>query len=270
MRGTGKFLESASEKTPVTLRPFKMEMNPGYRYTTPSYMGKRETQQRRDHGCIEVNKDRWCFKPEGKTEKGKPKGKKCFKTEEEAIEEAKGAKVEHSPEKKFNGKRCRSGPREACKDAVYDAFCAGTNSDPCGSPRATCPVQLVWVNGKPNLRFCREQGKPGYLVPAPDVKEAMRISDAACEKWPYKLGVVERADGTESDAGWDPEFFDKHAPEVLDVSKAAYPDRGGLGGVPRRRRLGRPNPAWLAAGLAMGVMAAVLLRNRQEPVQSPG
>jgi len=269
MRGTGDFLSKVGEQTSVALRPFKMEMNPGYRYTTPSHMGKRETQERRDHGCVEVAKDRWCFKPAGKTEKGKAKGPKCFKTEEEAVEAADGLKVEHKPDKKFNGRRCRSGPREACKDTVYDSFCAGTNSDPCGSPRATCPVQLVWVDGKPNLRFCREQGKPGYLVPVTDVREAMRVSDAACAKWPYKLGVVDRADGTEGEGGWDPDFFDTNAPEVLTAAKAAYPDRGGLGGVSRRARQRPPNPAWLAAGIAMGVMAAVLLK-RREAVETPG
>jgi hypothetical protein len=265
MRATGEFLAKAGEKTAISRLPFKMEMNPGYRYSSPSFMGERSTKQRREHGCVEDNRDRWCFKPTGKTEKGKAKGPKCFKTEEEAIEASDGIKVEHKPEKKFNGRRCRSGPREACKDTVYDAFCAGADSDPC-SQRSTCPVQLVWVDGKPNLRFCRELGKPGYLVPVPDVKEAMRISDAACAKWPYKLGVVERADGTESEGGWDPDFFNRNAPDILDASKTAYPDRGGLGGVPRRARKRPPNPAWLAAGLAMGVMAAVLLRNRQEPV----
>jgi hypothetical protein len=269
MRANEEFLRSAGERTKIKLYPKAVEPNASYRYTSPSVMGKRAVGERKAHGCIEVERDRWCFKPPGKTAAGKAKGPKCFKTEEEAIEEAAGAPVKHSPEKKFNGKRCRSGPREACTDTVYDSFCAGSNSDPCGSPRATCPVQLVWIDGKPNLRFCKEQGKPGYMVPVPDVKEAMRVSEAACAKWPYKLGVTERADGSEGEGGWDPEFFDKNAPDILKTSSTAYPDKGGLGGV-RRPRKQRGNPAWLAAGVAMGVMAAVLLKNRQEPVKSPG
>jgi hypothetical protein len=265
-RATGEFQKSVSEPTPITLGLKKIEPNPAFRYTTPSHLGKRREGERRSHGCIEEIRDRWCYVPPGKTEKGKKKGAKCFHTEEEAAKNADGAKVVYKPEKKFNGKRCRSGPREACKDTVYDAFCAGS-SDPCGSPRSTCPVQLVWVDGKPNLRFCRELGKPGHLVPVSNISEAMKISDAACAKWPYKLGVVDRADGTEGEGGWDPEFFDKHAPEVLERAKRAYPESAGFGALPRRRGRSRRQQAsgpWLAIGLAMGVGAAVLLKRQGE------
>jgi hypothetical protein len=262
--GSVRAQPSFSEETAVKLRGANVVPNPSYRYTTPSFSGKRPAKDRRDKGCIEDPRDRWCFQPEGKTESGKKKGPKCYHSEAEAVEEAGGRAVSYSPEKKFTGYRCRSGkPKEGekCVDRVYDPFCAGSDSVPCGSPRSTCPVQLIWVDGKPNLRFCKEQGKPGHLVPVKDVSEAMAVSDEACKAWPYKLGVVERTDGSESEGGWDPEFFERNAPQIIKSAKKSYPKQKGLGELQPARRQG--NPVWLAAGIAMGVVGAVLLQRRQ-------
>jgi hypothetical protein len=267
-RATGEFLVSASTPTAIKLKSAEIEPNPTYRYTTPSFSGKRSPLERKKHGCLQEPKDRWCFKPEGKTDKGKAKTPKCFHSEGEAVEAAGGKQVSYSPELKFTGKRCRSGSTACAKsDQTYDAFCAGSNSDPCGSPRATCPVQLVWVEGKPNLRFCKVQGEPGYMVPVKDVSEAMRVSDEACENWPYKLGIVERADGSESEGGWDPEFFDRNAPQIRSQAQRSYPEKEGLGAAwdwskpaPAAARPQRRTSPWLMFGLIGGIVGATLLK----------
>ena len=273
---TDDFRARAAERTPIAgkvvadpaggthrvgrlLRPIEVEPNPSYRYTTPSVLGKRGKKARKDRGCIERTVDFWCFKPEGK------KSDKCFRTEEEANENAAGRTVRYKPGSAFTGMRCRTKLKkgEQCTDKVYDAFCWGSDSKPCGSARSTCPVQLVWVDGKPNLRFCKQLGEPGYLVPVKDVKEAMKISTDACAQWPYKLGTVEKTEGDEGEGGgWDPEFFDRNAPEILKKAKKAYPKRGGLGQVApaQRRPQGLGSPLWLMGGAALGLLASGLMR----------
>lgn len=239
-------LKSFADKTPIKLRSFEAKPSPSFRYTTPSVFGKREVKERRARGCIERPRNRWCFKPAG------GKSDRCFHSEAEATEAAGGQAVKLKPEKRFTGERCRSGsPDEGCQDTVYDSFCAGSNSDPCGSPRSTCPVQLVWVDGKPNLRFCKEQNKPGYLVPVKDVRDAMAVSNAACASWPYKLGAVVERPEADPKSGWDPKYFDKHAPEVLRRARAGHPERGGLGELDGFGR----SAAWLLGGTVVGLLA---------------
>lgn len=250
--GSARALPSFSEQTPVKLRSADVTPNPSYRYTTPSFSGKRSPAERRERGCIEVPKDRWCFRPEG------VKSDKCFHSEAEAVENASGKLVKYKPEKRFSGERCRSGkPDETCKDKSYDAFCAGHNVEPCNSPRSTCPVQLVWVEGKPNLRFCKVQGEPGHMVAVSDVREAMAVSEEACRDWPYKLGVVERADGSETKGGWDPEFFERNAPEVVQRARKSYPQRSGLGQAPRPAS---GSPLFLVGGTVLGLLAALWMQ----------
>lgn len=249
---TPRFKPEFSERTDIQLRSADVTPNPSYRYTTPSHLGRRAVKDRLKHGCIQEPRDRWCFKPEGKTASGKAKGDKCFHSEAEAVEAAAGKAVKYKPEPRFTGQKCRTKTKKGteCKDKTFDSYCFGSNSDPCGSPRATCPVQLIWIDGKPNLRFCKVQGEPGYTVPVSNVREAMEISNEACKDWPYKLGVVERADGSESDAGWDPEFFDRNAPQILEKARKSYPKREGLGQAPAAS-----NPFWLLGGTALGLLA---------------
>ena len=46
-----------------------------------------------------------------------------------------------------------------------------------------CPVQLLWVKGKPRLRFCRTPGAPGFIVKVSDPDEALEIAHKACACW---------------------------------------------------------------------------------------
>lgn len=243
---------ASGEQTTIDLPRMKMFDNPAFRYTSPSAASKVSPAQRRKKGCIERTKTRHCFE----SDTGKDK---CYSTEAEAKRQANGEAIFTKKDKKFTGQRCAA-PRKdgscAPGDEVYDADCKGAG-DPCGSSRSTCPVQLVWVDGKPNLRFCKAKKEPGYLVPVRNVAEAMQISDEACAKWPYKLGAQVSSGGEDEDS-WDADFFDKNAPQIPKVARSAYPQSGGLGNMPRRG-----NPAWIAAGVAMGVMAAVLIKKRQ-------
>lgn len=237
-------------------REVKTYDNPGFIYTTPSAITRKNltSKARREIGCVEKPKKKYCYKAED--------GKQhCASTLLEAEEAADGGEIFEKTELKFTGSRCPDKSTNCSKSSqVYDDRCK-SKGDPCGSERSTCPVQLVWVAGKPNLRFCMEKKKPGYLVPVRDVAQAMEISDKACANWPYKLGAQQVAEGSE-ESGWDAEFFDRNRTEEVDIpamAKAAYPERNGLGNMPSARR---GNPVWIAAGVAMGVMAAVLMKQK--------
>lgn len=247
----------AEEKTRIELPRMRLFDNPAFRYTTPSASKELSPKERRSKGCIERTRTRYCFESEA-AGGGKPK-KNCFSTRHEAERQAKGAKLFTKQDKKFTGKRCTSKLRNGtCKpeDETYDPDCKGSN-DPCASDRSTCPVQLVWVNGRPNLRFCKTKKKPGYLVPVKSVSEAMRISDEACKKWPYQLSAQSVGSGEESEA-WDETFFERNAPEIPEAARAAYPASGGLGGVRARARRG--GLGWFLAALAAGVGVGMVLR----------
>jgi hypothetical protein len=252
-------IDQFSEPTQADLFKVQVYNHPGFRYTTPSASREKlSAGDKRKIGCYEKPVTKYCFKGDS----GK---NRCVSVRMEAESLAKGKPVFPKVEKKFTGGRC-PGESNVCPedDQVYDVRCKGKD-DPCGSDRSTCPVQLVWVEGKPNLRFCIRKNQPGYLVPVKNVKEAMEISGKACSKWPYQLGAQERAEGSEEE-GWDPEFFDKNAPDVRQKARAAYPAWKGLGGVGRPQK--RPSP-WLAIGLAMGLTAAVLLNKRGQSGTTP-
>lgn len=246
--------EMFGQHTVLKLPQVSTYNNPFFRYTTPSATREHlSAGDKRKIGCYEKVIKKYCFLgDDGKA--------RCSKVRRDAEDRAEGKEIFTKPEKSFTGKRCPEGKGNECSERVqvYDERCKG-KSDPCGQDRATCPVQLVWVKGKPNLRFCIRKKQPGYLVPVKNVDDAMRISDAACKKWPYQLGTQEKAEGSEEE-GWDPEFFDKNAPDVLVQAREAYPASGGLGQIGRSRG----NPIWLAIGLTMGLTAAVLLKRRQQ------
>jgi len=89
-----------------------------------------------------------------------------------------------------------------------------------------CASQLVFRKGRAMLQLCEGYGQPGDLVPVKDAVDAQEKSTRHC---------LARRGG----AGMS-EFVE-----------------------PGRPRQQRGNPAWLAAGVAMGVMAAVLIKKRQ-------
>lgn len=49
--------------------------------------------------------------------------------------------------------------------------------------RQSCPVQLVFVEGVPHLRFCYATGKPGPLVRATSPADAQKIAESTCACW---------------------------------------------------------------------------------------
>jgi hypothetical protein len=125
--------------------------------------------------------------------------------EEETYKTKKGPKV------KFTGR---------LKNGKPDTFCKPT-SKPCGE-RSSCPVQLVWLNGTPHLRFCNALGQPGHVVEVQNAREAQALAAEACADWPNPKKRVK----------WPAKYFEKKAPGVIE-----------------RSRRGRPNSPWGAPGL---------------------
>lgn len=71
----------------------------------------------------------------------------------------------------------------------YPGFDYTTQAQPCASAgrskdgkktRSTCPVQLIFKNGQPKLRFCATQKQPGRVIPVDSAEEAQRISSELC------------------------------------------------------------------------------------------
>jgi hypothetical protein len=54
---------------------------------------------------------------------------------------------------------------------------------PCPTARKACPIQLVFRDGKPNLRLCLAQKKPGPLVPVDNPRDALARSQQLCACW---------------------------------------------------------------------------------------
>jgi len=151
-----------------------------FTYTTPSAQVPRSAKDRRAYGCTEHD-----------------------------VKNPKTKEVK----RKFTG---RLGPDNApgLPEGTPDTYCK-TTSKPCGD-RASCPVQLVWVKGQPNLRFCRDQGEPGWLVPVSSAREAQELAEQACKEWPRPKKKVP----------WPKDFFAKKAPFVKDTAERTYPKRG--------------------------------------------
>lgn len=81
------------------------------------------------------------------------------------------------------GKDCMTAAGE--RIAPVPAELCGKTAKPCSSSRKTCPVQLVYRQGRPHLRFCLKAGnnKPGWLVPVQSPSAAMELAKEACEQW---------------------------------------------------------------------------------------
>jgi hypothetical protein len=55
--------------------------------------------------------------------------------------------------------------------------CQGTKK------RKTCPVQLVFDQGQPFLRFCRQDNEAGFRVDVNSPEEATKAAKDACSHW---------------------------------------------------------------------------------------
>ena len=119
------------------------------------------------------------------------------------------------------------------------------SNPPCGDEKARCPVQLVFIKGKPNLRFCREPRKPGYLVPVKDPEAAQRLAKRACAEWSVKYApkTWKKRSGemvTKDLPRWPKRFFDRKAPFIKKKSS-------GLGETQHFN----PIPVLLGTGVAV-------------------
>jgi hypothetical protein len=62
--------------------------------------------------------------------------------------------------------------------------------------KGSCPIQWVWKQGKPALRFCHAHGKAGRIIPVRDAVDALEKSRKLCAEWNAKKGTLrERKDG---------------------------------------------------------------------------
>lgn len=135
----------------------------------------------------------------------------------------------------FTGKRT---------DGMVDSFCKG-NEKPCSEARKACPVQLVWVEGKPHLRFCKLVGQPGYMVPVDSPEQGYALSKKACGKW----------------GSWPENFFQDHAPEVVEKAQKSYPKSGGLADADEPPQFGR-SVVWLLGGATVAFVAAKMMKSK--------
>lgn len=174
-------------------------------YWTPSTVTKSTAAQRKKRGCV-VETISYVSK------KGAKKGQTLTKKVPLPYRCPPGSKPNEA-----NGTCLGEGGKEL--EPVRDAQC-GPQANPCAQSRKTCPVQLVYRDGKPNLRFCITAGnkKPGFLVPVQTAREANQLAEDACAHW--------RKSGKK---------FTKSNP-AHKLAVKAYPKEKGLGGKKKRKR----------------------------------
>lgn len=117
--------------------------------------------------------------------------------------------IYNEKKKDFTGQRCVTEKEGECLEQIYDTYCK-PKDDPCVTTRKGCPVQFIFVEGKPTLRFCTEPKKPGHIVPVDSPEEAQRLAEEACKDW--KRGKK-----------WSPTFFKRKAPQVVKAAKKSHP-----------------------------------------------
>jgi len=186
----------------------------GFQYTSPSVLPKRGKADKRERGCIE--KMRTVKKKDG--------------TEEQQLD--------------FTGDYCSEwkNPNEpdkrkrVCKKGknIPDPYCKGDTS-PC-SARASCPVQLIFLRGKPHLRFCQTTGERGYAIPISSPEEGQARAKEACENWKRLKTWKAKDPKTGKERKYyeepPPKFFERNAPKIVEDAKRALPETGGLAGPP--------------------------------------
>lgn len=136
-----------------------------------------------------------------------------------------GSKFQKPESKRYKAKRLTSDSIKTEMDPPGLVLDYTTGSKPCAVDRlkeGRCASQLVFRKGRPMLQLCNGYKEPGDLLPVTDALDAQEKAERHCA---VKYGGMS-------------EF------------------------VQPGQRQQRVNPAWLAAGVAMGVMAAVLLKQR--------
>ena len=139
---------------------------------------------------------------------------------------------------------------------------------PCGEEKARCPVQLIWIKGVPNLRFCIEPKKPGYIVPVKDPDKAQRLSTRACRQWKDELGTKPHPTKEgKTVPDWPKRFFDRNYPKIKKMAVEAHPMLTGQEtpwgpGLGEQERSPLP---FLFGALGAGLVAGLaFLRKREE------
>jgi hypothetical protein len=130
-------------------------------------------------------------------------------------------------------------PRDAMRPE-----CQPQTSAPCATARASCPVQLVFSEGRPALRFCMEKGERGPAKYFSDVEEAAEFAMKACAEW-SKNGRFNLATFKEGLIG--PGKRRKKKPKRRDaVAVAAHVAQRKRGGAhtDKRDRRGKQQRAW--------------------------
>jgi hypothetical protein len=77
---------------------------------------------------------------------------------------------------------------EMLNTKVSSTTCAVFNTKPLIGRgfKGSCPVQWIWKNGKPALRFCTAKGKPGRVIPVTDAADALQKARKLCAEWDQK------------------------------------------------------------------------------------
>ena len=204
-----------TEKT-IKIKRADPAVRPGFSYTSPSAVPKRGAKEKRNYGC----------KP------GQEPGVDCGCEEKIIVSKKTGNK-----RKDFTGRLLPLRNKES--------FCK--SSPPCSSDRITCPVQAIWIKGKPHLRFCVEKNRPGWIIPATSVKTAQHEAAKYCKDWPFQ-----------EEFEWPENFFKENAPDLVEKAKKRFPESSfgpGLGQVP-----GSSSAAPLAIFTALGALVVALFR----------
>lgn len=89
-------------------------------------------------------------------------------------------------------------PRDVRRGQTYNPpgfRYSSSKSKPCddkyGRLERGCKAQLAFRDGQPLLRFCKERGQPGVLVPVNQAEEAVAIGQQGCATgiFPNSIGL---------------------------------------------------------------------------------
>jgi len=174
---------------------------------------------------------------------------------------SKKEKLDHGciqKDNRFTGNVClEKDAKGQCIMEAADSYCM-TNTPPCAAEKERCPVQLVFIEGKPNLRFCVTPGKPGYVVPFSSPTDAQKEAEKACKDWKTRRVSHPTKEG-KTKPRWPRSFFPRKYPKVVEDARSAHPEKGlwgkpGLGETPPKAPF-NPVPALFGAGVAVFLLS---------------